>query len=473
MLTPQSLLHLERNSSMSPPTTSDLIFSEQANHNFSKTLGALKRSTLSIHNRLRSIEEDAAFARRVQAAYSRPLIANERCGSWYIEPSQKAGSAYFKSTDGHTGVWKFSSRRLNLQLLEVIGKNDGCIIVDSTRRGKRMPDALSKTIPIWCSVVNRVLFPTNTTSHQLYTPPQVVSGSEHSQISALLPSFHNALQALNLPLAELKHHIAKPLRPMWVTPDSNLTPTNGIFTDCHLVICCTVSRRVIGGEISEGGYIQGAGDDTENWALGLTPTAFWTNRQILLTTSETDLPVLINTLNEDVVSKVEGGGEARCVKPTSALFIAKEAVLRSTSVGPAALIIALSPVLTDKSAWRSSPRRLDIGIGPHKIGSRKLRSALPFIASFVREALTSESVLDLKIAVVCESGKDLSVGVALALLCLFFTNEGQLSEGTVPQRFDKAFIRARLGWLSTAMPDANPNRTTLQSVNSFLMERPK
>jgi tRNA A64-2'-O-ribosylphosphate transferase len=118
---------------MSPPTASDLIFSEQANHNFSKTLGELKRSALSIHNRLRSIEEDAAFARKVQQAYNRPLIANERCGSWYIHPDEKGGSAYFKSTDGHTGVWKFSSRRLNLHLLEIIGKNDGFVQEKSMR----------------------------------------------------------------------------------------------------------------------------------------------------------------------------------------------------------------------------------------------------------------------------------------------------------------------------------------------------
>lgn len=135
-------------------TTSEIIFSEQANHNFSKTLGELKRSTLSIRNRLESIQHDAAFAQQVVEAYGRPLIANERCGSWYIDPKSKGGSAYFKSTDGHTGVWKFSSRRLNLHLLEIIGQNDGyaahylwlhymlivllsCIIIDSTRRGKR------------------------------------------------------------------------------------------------------------------------------------------------------------------------------------------------------------------------------------------------------------------------------------------------------------------------------------------------
>jgi tRNA A64-2'-O-ribosylphosphate transferase len=122
---------------MPPVTAAELIFSEQANHNFSKTLGDIKKHTLSIHNRLQSVLNDAAFVESVRAAYQRPLVANERCGSWYINPEVKGGSAYFKSTDGHTGVWKFSSRRLNTHLLKIIGQHDGCIIVDSTRRGKR------------------------------------------------------------------------------------------------------------------------------------------------------------------------------------------------------------------------------------------------------------------------------------------------------------------------------------------------
>ena len=37
------------------------------------------------------------------------------------------GSAYFKSTDGHTGEWSFSLRRLNLQLFEVIGTCNGYV----------------------------------------------------------------------------------------------------------------------------------------------------------------------------------------------------------------------------------------------------------------------------------------------------------------------------------------------------------
>jgi tRNA A64-2'-O-ribosylphosphate transferase len=114
---------------MAPPTLADVIFPEQANHNFSRILGDLKRSNLSVSNRLRSICRDAAFVDDVATALGHlPLVANERCGSWYIDPARKAASAYFKSTDGHTGQWKFSTRRLNLHLLALIGDAGGYVV---------------------------------------------------------------------------------------------------------------------------------------------------------------------------------------------------------------------------------------------------------------------------------------------------------------------------------------------------------
>jgi len=39
-----------------------------------------------------------------------------------------------------------------------IGEKGGCIIIDSTRKGKRFPDSMSKTIPMWSCVVNRSIF---------------------------------------------------------------------------------------------------------------------------------------------------------------------------------------------------------------------------------------------------------------------------------------------------------------------------
>ena len=52
-----------------------------------------------------------------------------------------------------------------------------------------MPDALSKTVPIWCAIINRALFPDLPDSHILHTPPRVVGASEHAQIEERLAGF--------------------------------------------------------------------------------------------------------------------------------------------------------------------------------------------------------------------------------------------------------------------------------------------
>lgn len=329
-----------------------------------------------------------------------------------------------------------------------------------------MPDALSKTIPIWCAVINRFLFPTESQHHKLYTPPQVVSKSENAQIEALLPTFLQALQALNLPLTELKAKVEKPLRPIWVTPETELLDTGIVFDEWHPVICCTASRRVVGGEMSEGGYIQGAGDDTENWACGLTPTVFWANKDVLMATPECDLQDVIG----DLVAEAEklGGERFRQVLPCTRLFVGPLYVVATGT--NSVITVTLLPKVTDKSTWLTSPTRMDIGIGHTKIGSRNLRTALPSIIDFLTAALSSSSTRGWPIIVACETGKDLSIGVALAILCLFCDEKGELQERR-SERVDKDFIRERISWMSTALPDAIPMRATLQSVNAFLMQR--
>ena len=128
-LKPSLLLSLFELAMSKPIATSEIIFPVLAT-NFNATLAQLKRSTLSVSNRLKSIVEDADFICSVADAYQLPLVANERCGSWYIPPARKTGSAYFKSTDGHTGQWGFSLRRLNLQIIDILGQHDGCVESD-------------------------------------------------------------------------------------------------------------------------------------------------------------------------------------------------------------------------------------------------------------------------------------------------------------------------------------------------------
>lgn len=328
---------------------------------------------------------------------------------------------------------------------------------------------------MWCSVLNSLLFPGEPTYHKLHTPPQVVSQSEHTQISNLLSTFSNTLRELQLPLDELRSRISKPIRPVWVTPDSHLTQTGEIYADYHPLICCTVSRRVAGAEASEGGYIQGAGDDTENWAHGLTPSVFWANYELLFSTSEYELPDLIASLLIDRLVKAESGQSDQCIKPTSCLFISDLPPAQVETSDTSSCTIFLSPISTKISTWQSWATRLDVGLGPHKLGSRSLRTALPIIIQFTEDFMRRTKGIpdsDKRITIVCKNEKDHSIGVALAMLCLLFDDKGSLRDAKIANyKVDKMFIRRRLNWIATSLPNDNPSRSTLQSVNSFLMDQ--
>lgn len=52
-----------------------------------------------------------------------------------------------------------------------------------------MPDALSKTVPIWCTVINRLVFDELLGAHELQVPVDVVGASEYAQIRAQIDRF--------------------------------------------------------------------------------------------------------------------------------------------------------------------------------------------------------------------------------------------------------------------------------------------
>ncbi|KAF9572450.1 hypothetical protein EC968_009928 [Mortierella alpina] len=192
---------------------------------------------------------------------------------------------YFKSTDGHTGIWDFNLRRYNPHLITTIINHGGCIIVDSTRKGKRVPDALSKTIPIWCATINNAVrkcallnqakelqrhdheqaqelrLRTQETqnaeipscsdsaleqskardygdvfdSSMLKAPaldaerwdtryhslPSLISRSEHAQIADKIDGFAEKLMRFT-DMTPLTTRLQKPIRPIWLTPQSFL-----------------------------------------------------------------------------------------------------------------------------------------------------------------------------------------------------------------------------------------------------------
>ncbi|KAF2766767.1 tRNA a64-2'-o-ribosylphosphate transferase [Teratosphaeria nubilosa] len=452
---------------VSPLRESDIIFSS-ATHDIKNALTELKRSNLTISNRLRSIKQDAEFVRKVTEAYALPLVANERCGSWYINPADKAGSAYFKSTDGHFGQWSFSLRRLNLQVLDVVQQYGGCIIVDSTRRGKSMPDALSKTIPIWICVLNRLLFPKSPDSHDLRTPPQFVSASEHAQIEERIQSMVVAARSLNLDLDAMRRKLGeRPMKPIWVTPAHSLDgQSSNELDDCHPIVLCTASSR--DSEDAQDGrqadYVQGAADDHESWACGLDAVTFWIQQQRLLATSEDDLPGLIAGLVAMSTSK-SSERQPVLVKPTTTIWIANnsaaEQLYRDYDV---VISCDTAPSTSLVEAMKSHYFHLACSTG--KSGSRKLRTELSKLSALDIFASTSEE----KILVTCQTGKDLAVGTALAFICRFVDGDGRLrSDGNAAQVLNKDAIKQRLSWIMVSTPDASPSRATLQSVNAFLL----
>ncbi|KAI9036475.1 initiator tRNA phosphoribosyl transferase family protein [Aspergillus affinis] len=447
-----------------PVSVSSLLFPSRELQSVSQTLSSLRRSALSLTNRLRSIESDATFAQEVSDHYDLPLVANERCGSWYIPPEAKSGSAYFKSTDGHTGQWDFSFRRLNLQILPIAQKFGGCIIVDSTRRGKLMPDALSKTVPIWSAVINRTLFPSDTAYHPVQFPPNFLGESEESQIEKRIDGFIKSLKDLKLDLGHLRQQLGKPIRIAWANR-SYFHPTD-LYKgdDYNLFVLCSASKRVHGAEISEGGYIQGAGDDSESWAYGLTPPVFWANKPIIFQTAEEYLPQLFEELVKEQ-SQQESVHQATLITPTQNLYIGPSDGRTNESSLYDLIIDCNAPA----DASEGNAKRLNLGCGSAKLGGRDLRNHLDRVQAFISSQLAPDPSRSL--LVTCESGKDLSAGVLLTILCSSYDDAGAFSSSSQP-RVSKQFIRQRLAWIVSSKHDVNPSRTTLQSVNAFLMQRP-
>ncbi|RAL15858.1 initiator tRNA phosphoribosyl transferase family protein [Aspergillus homomorphus CBS 101889] len=454
-----------------PVSLSALHFPSSEQQSISQTLSALRRSALSVTNRLHSIETDAQFVAEVAAHYGLPLIANERCGSWYIDPAVKTGSVYFKSTDGHTGQWDFSFRRLNLQVLSIAREHGGCIIVDSTRRGKLMPDSLSKTIPIWTAVLNRALFPDEPAMHSVQFPPNFLPESEESQIERRIDSFVKSLTDLNLSLEALKAQLQRPIRLAWANR-AYFHPTTLLKNseEYNLFVLCSASKRVHGAEMSEGGYIQGAGDDSESWALGLTPPLFWEHKTEILRRSEEDMPGFISSLLQQERGAKGEQGQAVRIAPTRNLFLGVTADVSGAGFD---LVVDCNSKPEEQEPsdgdGKIGPKRLNLGCASAKLGSRDLRKHLDRVRAFVREHLSANP--ETKLLICCETGRDLSVGALLAILCLFYDEDGNFCADE-RKSIGKQFIRQRLAWITLCKPDANPSRSTLQSVNAFLMERP-
>jgi len=262
-----------------------------------RVLREVKRSEHSVSNCIASIVHDASFVRQVQKRYGYPVCGNKRCGAWYTGYSKNHDTCYFKSTDGHVNQWSFSIARLNLHVAMHALDRGGCIIVDATRRGKKFPDALSKTVPIWAAVVNTCVLlyqmdhglPLMDDSESFLTLPEWVPEQEQFEIEKRIDGW--ATQLCDSDVDDISHLAAvmtKPLRCCWVHPSE----TGWINTDMDSPILILVSaslcglrerkQLLIGKEEIMYDYVPGAGDDEESWARKLTPSVMWKHYEDIL-----------------------------------------------------------------------------------------------------------------------------------------------------------------------------------------------
>ncbi|XP_059634898.1 tRNA A64-2'-O-ribosylphosphate transferase isoform X2 [Cornus florida] len=284
-----------------------------------------------VYNSLRSIYEDSIFVGEIAQLWPQlPLLANLRCGLWYS--SNFHSTCYFKSTDGHTNNWSFNTSRLNLHVALLAGQKGGCIIVDSTRKGKRFPDSMSKTIPIWTCVLNRAILnyvnmhgagmpmeeldtsdPLAENTKQVSPEwdcslhlPLWVPETEKAAIEDHLEGWIMQLEASGADIASLASSLKKPLRPLWISQKTviwlNEVPEcdSWDFTPIILVSASSTSgiHKRTTSEFSWN-YIPGAGDDEESWTRGLSPKLFWNHAYDLINSG----PHLCNQKVADIVEK--------------------------------------------------------------------------------------------------------------------------------------------------------------------------
>eukprot|EP00466_Bigelowiella_natans_P004645 jgi/Bigna1/73987/fgenesh1_pg.27_\ len=283
------------------------------NSNSTSTFQLLKvRQKLARHQRrlvanyLRSINHDSKFLRSTYDIMARseqltslfhvyflettglllPLFANLRNGLWYS--SDFNGTCYFKSTDGHPGKWAFSTTRLNLHVAAAASEHGGIVIADSSR-SREFPDAFSRTVPIWCAVLNRAVIDPNFP----VVLPAFINETERSIIiNQKIPEFVRILKSLQIPAASLKQAVRRPLLPVLISPQTPLSmmKRRENVSTVFLVSVSSWKNRLLpdtstgsdGNSSYAWSYIQGAGDDEENWALGLRPQVYWRHREKLL-----------------------------------------------------------------------------------------------------------------------------------------------------------------------------------------------
>lgn len=468
----------------------------------------LKKDDRNMYNILRSIIEDNEFLENIKSKFPSdyPLVANLRCGLWYSPTFDY--TCYFKSTDGHHGHWQFNLSRLNLAVVKIAIEHGGAIIVDSTRKGKHFPDSFNRTIPIWTCVINRALHQlkkeqtkNNTKNndvtvtdeydwHSLHMPPWI-SPSEQSQVEERLPKFvEKLLGVLHLtPQNQLDELLAlkKPLKAVCVNPETKNSElkVNWIDAPYTPIICLSVSMVTNDGmqKKSDYTYIQGAADDHESWAEGLTPKIFWENSDLLLSSKQDIYENLREILEEEKLNIVENIN----TKDDDEVTEKDELLKKVYYIGDSGMAIGSSVEGTSEVVWEvfdavlncsmhnyeklsteeNAAKYLHLPAEEKKKDKNKLSKILPEAIDFVFWCISSGK----KILIHAYEDIDTPACIAFAVIIKYFDNSiKRLPEPRT--KFDKQMMRNLFFVISSSCPEARPSRTMMNDINRFFLTPP-
>lgn len=277
-----------------------------------------------------------------------------------------------------------------------------------------MSDALSKTVPIWCAVINRCLSPGKRWD-KAYFPEECVSAQEISSIESLIPSFVTTFKNSGVDIPSLATLLNKPLRPIFITPESNLDLT--ISNEYYPVILVTASSLVPCGHKRIEGfvYIQGAADDEESWACELTSLLFWDHYEMLLECTEEN--ELVNMIEEIV-----GNG------------IQKEMKEDETTIGSTGISLGIGTASTGHATIICGSEANSMGeeMVLHLHIPRKSKpltvmtqTLFPTVISFaVKHGILNNSPISIIATDSSRQVLDISIATTLIILCLFFDDKG-------------------------------------------------
>ena len=226
-------------------------------------------------------------------------------------------------------------------------------------------------------------------------------------------------------------------------------------------------------------YIQGAGDDSESWAHGLTPQLFWTHYEKLVSSVDIHLPKII----QDILSSTATPGHTlTCISSFPRLWVGSLEHEQHVPMESARIIVSPQSDL-DASDKQYGRKRLCLRCAPGKNGSRDLRRELEKIPEFLESSRGSD-----RIAILCPTGKDFCIGVCLAVVVFYgddagtvihtvdvestLTIQGEITLSHRNNSIDKVLIKRKLAKIMTDVPHASPSRATLTAVNSFVMKPP-